>query len=199
MKVENWDIDKVTPYPHNPRDNDDAVPYVANSIKEFGWQQPIVVDKDGVVIAGHTRLKAAKELGLDEVPVIVADGLSPEQVKAFRLADNKSGELADWDISLLDDELNDIFDINMEDFGFENGDKYKGDLDDIFFESEEQASKDSAEYLKWGTSKVWLSEDGSRLLDDLYKKYKTAVTNEEIEFVQWLLNREGDFDEVDVS
>lgn len=87
----------------------------------------------------------------------------------------------------------------MSEFGFDGHSEYEGNIDELFFESEEQAVKDSAEYLKWGNNKAWLSEDGSGLLDDLFKKYKIAVTNEEIEFVQWLLNREGDFDEVDVS
>lgn len=119
MNVEEWPIDKVVPYENNPRNNDDAVDSTANSIKEFGWQQPIVVDKDGVVIVGHTRLKAAKKLKLDKVPVTVANNLTDEQVKAYRLADNKTGELAEWDIDMLDGELNDILDIDMEDFGFD--------------------------------------------------------------------------------
>ena len=112
-------ISEVKPYPNNPRNNDDGVEAVANSIKEFGWQQPIVVDKDNVIIVGHTRYKAAKKLGMKEVPVVVANNLTPEQVKAYRLADNKTGELTDWDMSLLDDELGDIADINMSDFGFD--------------------------------------------------------------------------------
>ena len=121
MKVENVSIQDVKPYTKNPRKNDDGVDAVANSIKEFGWQQPIVVDKDKVIIVGHTRYKAAKKLGMDKVPVVVADGLSPEQVKAYRLADNKTGELTDWDMSLLDDELGDIAGIDMSDFGFDLG------------------------------------------------------------------------------
>lgn len=112
-------ISDVKPYDNNPRDNDGAVEATANSIKEFGWQQPIVVDKDMVIIAGHTRYKAAKKLGMKEVPVVVADNLSPEQVKAYRLADNKTGELANWNMGLLDDELSDIADIDMSDFGFD--------------------------------------------------------------------------------
>lgn len=106
-------IDEVKPYPNNPRNNDDGVEAVANSIKEFDWQQPIVVDKDNVIIVGHTRYKAAKKLGMDKVPVVVASNLSDEQVRAYRLADNKTGELTDWDMSLLDDELEDIADIDM--------------------------------------------------------------------------------------
>ena len=118
MKVENWDIGKVKPYAKNPRNNDGAVDATANSIKEFGWQQPIVVDKDGVIIVGHTRLKAAKKLKLKQVPVTIAESLTDEQVKAYRLADNKVGELADWDFGLLDDELAGIDDLDMSDFGF---------------------------------------------------------------------------------
>lgn len=119
MEVKSVSIQDVKPYPNNPRNNDSGVDAVANSIKEFGWQQPIVVDKDNVIIVGHTRYKAAKKLGMDKVPVVVADNLSPEQVKAYRLADNKTGELTDWDMGLLDDELADIADIDMSDFGFD--------------------------------------------------------------------------------
>lgn len=118
MKVKNVSIQDVKPYAKNPRNNDDGVDAVANSIKEFGWQQPIVVDKGNVIIVGHTRYKAAKKLGMGKVPVVVADSLSPEQVKAYRLADNKTGELTDWDMGLLDDELGSIADIDMSDFGF---------------------------------------------------------------------------------
>lgn len=118
MQVQSIKISEVKPYDKNPRKNDDGVDAVANSIKEFGWQQPIVVDKDNIIIVGHTRYKAAKKLGMDKVPVVVADSLSPEQVKAYRLADNKTGELTDWDMGLLDDELADIADIDMSDFGF---------------------------------------------------------------------------------
>ena len=118
MKVQNVSIQDVKPYAKNPRNNDGGVDAVANSIKEFGWQQPIVVDKDNVIIVGHTRYKAAKKLGMGKVPVVVADSLSPEQVKAYRLADNKTGELTDWDMGLLDDELGSIADIDMSDFGF---------------------------------------------------------------------------------
>ncbi|KRM81539.1 ParB-like protein [Limosilactobacillus coleohominis DSM 14060] len=119
MQVQSMKIDEVKPYAHNPRNNDDGAEAVANSIKEFGWQQPIVVDKDNVIIVGHTRYKAAKKLGMKEVPVVVASNLSDEQVRAYRLADNKTGELTDWDMGLLDDELGDITDIDMIDFGFD--------------------------------------------------------------------------------
>lgn len=105
MQIETWPIDRPQPYDKNPRLNDDAVEAVARSIQEFGFRQPIVVDEDGVVIIGHTRLKAAKKLGLTEVPVHVARGLAPEKVKALRLADNKTAELAEWNLELLPIEL----------------------------------------------------------------------------------------------
>lgn len=119
MKVIEVPIDQVKPYENNPRVNDDAVEVTANSIKEFGWQQPIVVDKDNVIIVGHTRLKAARKLKLKKVPVVIADNLSDEQVKAYRLADNKTGELAEWDVKLLQIELDDILNLDMDSFGFE--------------------------------------------------------------------------------
>lgn len=112
-------IDEIRPYENNPRVNDGAVGAVAESIREFGFQQPIVVDRDGVIIAGHTRYKAAKKLGLTEVPVVVAGNLTDEQVRAYRLADNKTGELAEWDFSALEEELAGIGELDMSMFGFE--------------------------------------------------------------------------------
>ena len=109
----------IKPYEKNPRKNDKAVEYVANSIKQFGFKVPIIIDKDGVIVAGHTRYKACKRLKLKEVPCIIADDLSEEEVKAFRLADNKVSELAEWDMPQLDVELDGILDIDMADFGFE--------------------------------------------------------------------------------
>ena len=121
LKIEYKNVDDLIPYENNPRKNDNAVEAVAKSIKEFGFKVPIVIDSEGIIVAGHTRLKAAKELGLEEVPCIIADDLTPEQVKAFRLADNKLAELADWDFDLLNLELEELEDMNfnMEDFGFE--------------------------------------------------------------------------------
>lgn len=123
MQVIEMPIEQVTPYKNNPRINDDAVQETANSIKEFGWQQPIVVDKNNVIVVGHTRLKAAKQLGLTKVPVVIADKLSDEQVKAYRLADNKVGELAEWNFSDLNFELQELSDFfDMTDFGFSESD-----------------------------------------------------------------------------
>ena len=119
MEIIHININELKPYKNNPRNNDEAVEYVANSIKEFGFKVPIIVDKDYEIIAGHTRLKAAQQLGLKEVPIIIADDLTEEQVKAFRLADNKVSEIAEWDFNLLDNELSNILDIDMSVFGFE--------------------------------------------------------------------------------
>ena len=118
MEIKMIKVDDLKPYENNPRFNDDAVEYVANSIKEFGFKVPIVIDKNNVIVAGHTRYKASMELGLDEVPAIVADDLTDEQIKAFRLADNKVSEKSSWDLELLNDELEEIIGINMDDFGF---------------------------------------------------------------------------------
>ena len=115
-------IEDLKEYENNPRNNDGAVQAVADSIKEFGFKVPIVIDRDNVIVAGHTRLKAARLLGLATVPCIVADDLTPEQVKAYRLADNKTGELAEWDFAALEieiAELSEMSDIDMSDFGFD--------------------------------------------------------------------------------
>lgn len=128
MKIVDVDINQITPYENNPRNNDGAVDAVANSIKEFGFKQPIVVDEHGIVIVGHTRLKAAKQLGLETVPVLYAEDLSAEKVRAYRLADNKTGELAEWDWEALQAELEGLSDdFIMSEFGFD-------DLDDLIEE-----------------------------------------------------------------
>lgn len=120
LAVEAWPVDRPKPYAKNPRRNDAAVEKVAASIREFGWAQPIVVDGNGVIIIGHTRLKAAKKLGLATVPVLVRADLSPEQVAALRLADNKTAELAEWDEPLLAAELDALVGaVDMEQFGFD--------------------------------------------------------------------------------
>lgn len=121
MIIVNKTLDEIKPYEKNPRYNDDAVPAVQASIKEFGFKVPIVVDSDNIIVAGHTRYKAAKKLKLKTVPVIIADDLTEEQIKAFRLADNKVGEIATWDDGLLAQELDEILDIDMSEFGFEIG------------------------------------------------------------------------------
>jgi len=118
------DIDTIRPYEHNPRVNDKAVAAVVASLKEFGFRQALVVDADGVIVAGHTRWKAAKQLGLAKVPVHVATDLTPEQVKAYRIADNRTGDIATWDFEILPIELNEL-----RESGF--------DLDVLAFDEEE--------------------------------------------------------------
>lgn len=118
-KIIMMNTEKLKPYENNPRFNDKAVDAVAKSIENFGFKVPIVVDKYNVIVTGHTRLKAAQKLGLAQVPVIVADDLTPEKIKAFRLADNKVSELAEWDFSKLEAELADISEIDMSQFNFD--------------------------------------------------------------------------------
>jgi DNA modification methylase len=114
LQIEMWTLDRVRPYENNPRNNDDAVDAVAASIREFGFSQPIVVDSDSVIIVGHTRLKAAQKLGLDRVPVVVASHLSPDQVRAYRIADNKTAEIAEWNYDLLPIELSALQEANYD-------------------------------------------------------------------------------------
>lgn len=124
MQIIERKISELKPYANNPRLNDGAVDAVAASIKEFGFKVPLVVTADGEIIAGHTRLKAAQKLKMKTVPVIIADDLTPEQVRAFRLADNKVGELAGWDFEKLDLELAEI-DLDMSQFGFGDDEEFE--------------------------------------------------------------------------
>lgn len=132
-------VSEVRPYEKNPRKNADAVKYVRASIEKFGFKQPIVIDSNRVIISGHTRLEAAKSLGMDEVPCIVADDLTEAQAKALRLADNKVAEFSEWEMNLLGGELGElaeISDIDMGDFGFD-----VSDLDNIGLDDEKNTEK----------------------------------------------------------
>ena len=135
MQIELRSVNEIKPYPGNPRQNDQAVNAVIASIREFGWRQPIVVDEHGVIVVGHTRLKAAEKMGMSEVPVHVALDLSPTQVKAYRIADNATNELAEWDTGLLPIELAGLeamdFDLGL--LGFDGEELHRlmsGDVDD---------------------------------------------------------------------
>ena len=123
MKIQDIPISALKPYENNPRLNDKAVDAVAKSIETFGFKAALIIDKENVIVCGHTRLKAAaKKLGLTEVPCVIADDLTPEQVKAFRLADNKVGELAQWDVASLAVELEELATAgvdNLADYGFD--------------------------------------------------------------------------------
>lgn len=140
MQIYDKPLGWLTPYENNPRNNDEAVGPVANSISEFGFKVPIVATSDGEIINGHTRWKAAKKLKLKTVPVIIADDLTEEQVKAFRLADNKVAEIAQWDIELLLSEIDSVDNLDMTLFGFTDQDYT---LDD--FEDEELDTEDAEE------------------------------------------------------
>ena len=131
MKITYKKLAELVPYENNPRDNADAVQYVAASIQEFGFKVPIVITAEGVIVAGHTRYLAAQQIGLKEVPCIVADDLTEEQVKAYRLADNKTAEMSFWDMEKLEQELAAVSMFAMDDFGF-----------DLRKESEEELTQD---------------------------------------------------------
>jgi len=115
-------LSELKAYENNPRENEKSIGAIAASIQAFGFLVPVVIDADNVIVCGHARCKAAEKLGMVEVPCILADDLTPEQVRAFRLVDNKTAELAVWDEPLLDEELEDIGDtMDMSDFGFDLG------------------------------------------------------------------------------
>lgn len=195
MQIVEMKIDELIPYANNPRNNDDAVDFVANSIREFGFKVPIVIDSNNEIIAGHTRLKAAKKLGLTEVPCIVADDLSSEQIRAFRLADNKVGEIATWDMELLISELELIDEIDMETMGFDELDTVDiGDYPSTDFELPD-GDKTGYEQISFTFTQaqkrliveclelvgdVDLSEGGKKLGTKLYEVCR-----------QWMEQREG--------
>ena len=137
LNVVTMKIADLKAYENNPRKNEKAVDAVANSINSFGFKVPVIIDKNNVVVAGHTRLLACKKLGIDEVPCVIADDLTEDQIKAFRIADNKTAELADWDFDKLKEELGSI-DIDMEQFGFTDLEKImdREVMEDEFDENE---------------------------------------------------------------
>lgn len=135
LKVVYRRTDELIPYENNPRINDRAVEAVAASIKEFGFKQPLVVDSGNVIVVGHTRLKAAALLGIDKVPCLIADDLTDEQIRAYRLADNKTAELAEWDMAKLEEELAKMDPDEMLLYGF--------GIDDAAFDTEVAEKKES--------------------------------------------------------
>jgi len=142
MNIEMISIDTIHPYQKNPRRNKQAIDQVARSIKEFGFNQPTVVDRDNIIVVGHTRFQAANKLGLAEVPVLRIDNITPEKLQAYRIADNKLNELAEWDESLLIDELQEIIergDQNLTGFSQE-------EIDDLLGQSD--TTKDHSAYTK---------------------------------------------------
>jgi site-specific DNA-methyltransferase (adenine-specific) len=140
LKIKQWDTAKVKPYENNPRINDDAVEKVARSLQEFGFRQPLVVDSDGVLVVGHTRLRAAESIGMSKVPVLVADDLTDDQINAYRIADNKTAEFAEWDFEALGSELENI-DMDMSWLDFD----LTGIEEDMQGETDEDAVPDAPE------------------------------------------------------
>ena len=140
--MKNIPIEEIKEYENNPRRiPEEAVNAVAASIREFGFKVPVILDSENVIVAGHTRVLAAKKLGLSEVPCIVADDLTPEQIKAFRLVDNKTNELTGWDFEKLDLELEEL-NFDMSDFGFEFHKEV--DINSFFTEAEEKEKKSTS-------------------------------------------------------
>ena len=160
MQVIEKELSWLKPYANNPRDNESAVEPVAKSIKEFGFKVPIVATSDGEIINGHTRFKASKRLGLEKVPVIIADDLTDEQIKAFRLADNKVSEFSKWNEAKLRDELKQL-EMDMAEFGFEFTEltelleEEKEQEPEIKF-TEELGEESNYIVLKFDTSVDWL-------------------------------------------
>ena len=170
LNIEYIKTGELIPYVNNPRNNENAVDVVAGSIKEFGFKNPIIIDKDNVIIAGHTRLLASRKLGLEEVPVIRAEDLTEQQVKAFRIADNKTTEFAEWDIEMLAAELEGLEDMFT---GFDAneltdlfGDKQEIVEDD--FDVDGEASKIEEPASKQGD--VWLLGRHRLMCGDATKK-----------------------------
>lgn len=165
-------LEDIKAYENNPRKNDKAVDAVAASISDFGFKVPIIIDKDGVIVAGHTRAKAAKKLGIENVPCIIADDLTPEQVKAFRIADNKTAELAEWDEELLAKELAELEEIDMEQFGFDSDFLDDGEVaeDDFDEEPPEEPKTKAGQIWRLGRHRLMIgdstnTEDVKRLMD----------------------------------
>lgn len=178
MKIEKIKIEKIIPYENNPRHNEFAVREVANSIKEFGFKVPLVIDGDNVVVAGHTRLLAAKKLGMKVLPCIRANDLSKEQIKAFRLVDNKVGELSEWEFNKLEAELDQIGldgnSFSMADFGFIASEMKEEVL------REEEVQADGKKELK-----LVVTEDELEFLDDLQEQLETVG----IDLVEWIVEK----------
>ena len=174
LQVKYTDPLDLIPYENNPRINDYAVKKVMESIKEYGFTNPIIVDADMVIIAGHTR----------RVPYIVRDDLTPEQVKAYRIADNKLAELSNWDDELLKKEL---FELQAVDYSLEVMGFTEIDLKEIFTEKEVPKEKKKKEELRFGSNSVRITEDELVMLSNRYNEYVESTPDEG--FITWLLKR----------
>lgn len=178
-------LDELKPYENNPRFNDEAVKYVANSIRDFGFKVPMVIDKDNVIVAGHTRYKASIMLGLKEVPCVVADDLTDEQVKAFRLVDNKVAEFSLWDLKSLSEELEQFEGIDLDIYGI------NGQVDELINVLEDEGLGKKVEHEKTTTVisftdktsrikkiKRYISENDDKDLRELFLEAMEVLENE---------------------
>lgn len=191
MNITQKTLDELIPYENNPRDNDDAVDYVAESIKEFGFKVPIIIDKNNVIVAGHTRYKACKKLGINEVPCLVADDLTEEQIKAFRLADNKVAEIATWDFEKLDLELSTL-ELDMELFGFEiieDEEPVEATEDDYEVEVPEEPKAKYGDVYQLGKHRLMCGDSTS--IDDVEKLMNGAKVDLLITDPPYNVNYEG--------
>lgn len=192
MEILYGDPIDLIPYEKNPRINDYAVKKVLESIKEFGFRNPILVDEDMVIIAGHTRREASILAGIESVPYIVLKDLTPEQIKAYRIADNKLAELSNWDEDLLKAEL---FELQAVDFPLEVMGFTEIDLQGIFEEEEVEEEKEKTPkeekttlpMLRFGSNSVRITEDDLILLSNRYNEYVELTP--EVGFISWLLKR----------
>ena len=184
MKIIEKKLEDIRPYDNNPRMNDRAVPAVAESLKKFGWQQPIVIDRNGVIVCGHTRYKAALELGMKTVPCKYADELTEEEITAYRLADNKTAELAEWDADKMAEELAKCSELDMSAFGFDlaNFEEAEQVIDDDYNENIEDIEPQTKPGDKWMLGKHVLvcgdatkAEDVNSLLGGYEQIYRLPV------------------------
>lgn len=187
MNIENRDINSIKPYANNPRKNERAVDVVANSIEQYGFQQPIVVDKDMVIIVGHTRYKAAKKLGLQTIPVSIADNLTQEQVNAYRIMDNRSSENAKWDEDKLIDELKELLsESTIQEVSYETG-LTESELNKLFPDNNEdilEKYREVEEY-KSKVGEVWLLGEHRLMCGDSTnpEHYQTLLGTEQIDML----------------
>lgn len=166
MKITEFKTEELIPYINNPRNNDEAVDYVASSIREFGFKVPIIIDKEKTIVAGHTRLRAAKKLGLETVPCVIADDLTEQQIKAFRLADNKVSEFATWDMEKLEAEMEMFDDIDMSEFGFDMT-EFEDDIE-VEEDDEFELDEESEPFVKRG--QIWQLGEHRMMCGDSTKR-----------------------------
>lgn len=192
LKIEYRNIDELIPYINNARINENAVDKVASSIKNFGMVNPILIDKENEIIAGHTRLLALKKLGYKNTPTIKLEDLSEAEVKALRLADNKTSEFSEWDFEKLEIELEQIenleLDFEMDEFGFEEIDSVfsEENFEEINFEGNEPVTSVERK-LSFSNKKLIITEEEEEMLIDVFEEY-IEEKGVPFGFVRWLIN-----------